>query len=72
MNDLRIGVVGIPGKWSTEVLADALEQRTGFRRVIDMEGVELDLHFQQTLSARSIFNVYTPGFYEEKNLSQKM
>lgn len=43
MSDLRIGVVGIPGKWSTEVLADALEQKTGYRRVIDMADVSLDL-----------------------------
>ena len=40
---MRIGVVGIPGKWSTETLADALERRTGFRLVIDMRRVELDL-----------------------------
>jgi ribosomal protein S6--L-glutamate ligase len=39
----RIGVVGIPGKWSTEALADAVEQRTGFRLVIDMAAVTLDL-----------------------------
>lgn len=39
----RIGVIGIPGKWSTEVLAKALEERTGFRLVIDMEEVALDL-----------------------------
>lgn len=38
-----MAVVGIPGKWSTEVLADAVEQRTGYRRVIDMAEVELDL-----------------------------
>ena len=43
MADPRIGVIGIPGKWSTEVLADAVEQRTGFRLVIDMGRVELDL-----------------------------
>ena len=43
MADVRIGVVGIPGKWSTEVLADALERRTGYRLVIDMGRVELDL-----------------------------
>ncbi|PVB59821.1 GAK system ATP-grasp enzyme [Labrenzia sp. 011] len=43
MTDLKIGVVGIPGKWSTEVLADALEERTGFRCVIDMAHVLLDL-----------------------------
>ncbi len=43
MSKLKIGVVGIPGKWSTEVLADAVEARTGFRLVIDMAQVELDL-----------------------------
>jgi ribosomal protein S6--L-glutamate ligase len=41
--ELQIGVVGIPGKWSTEVLADAVERVTGFRLVIDMAGVCLDL-----------------------------
>ena len=39
----RIGVVGIPGKWSTEALADALEQATGFRLVIDMADVTAEL-----------------------------
>lgn len=39
----KIGVIGIPGKWSTEVLADAIESRTGSRRVIDMDAVSLDL-----------------------------
>lgn len=36
---LKIGVVGIPGKWSTEILADAIEAKTGFRMVIDIEKV---------------------------------
>ncbi|MCK5665913.1 MAG: GAK system ATP-grasp enzyme, partial [Thiotrichaceae bacterium] len=39
----KIGVIGIPGKWSTETLADAIEERTGFRLVIDMNKVSLDL-----------------------------
>ena len=43
MKPLKIGVIGIPGKWSTEVLADALEQRTGFRLVMDMANVSADL-----------------------------
>lgn len=43
MADKKIAVVGIPGKWSTETLADAVERRTGHRLVIDMAGVELDL-----------------------------
>jgi ribosomal protein S6--L-glutamate ligase len=39
----RIGVIGIPGKWSTETLADAVEAQTGFRLVIDMAEVSLEL-----------------------------
>ncbi|MDQ6996080.1 MAG: GAK system ATP-grasp enzyme [Mariprofundus sp.] len=40
---VKIGVIGLPGKWSTEVLADAVETKTGFRLVIDMQQVRLDL-----------------------------
>ena len=40
---VRIAVIGIPGKWSTETLADAIETRTGFRLVIDLGQVRLDL-----------------------------
>lgn len=43
MTNLKIGVVGIPGKWSTEVLADEIEAKTGFRCVIDIEKVVADL-----------------------------
>jgi ribosomal protein S6--L-glutamate ligase len=43
MADLNIGVVGIPGKWSTDTLADTVATRTGRRIVIDMGRVELDL-----------------------------
>jgi len=43
MGSLKIGVVGIPGKWSTEVLADEVEKRTGFRLVIELAKLELDL-----------------------------
>ena len=40
---MKIGVVGIPGGWSTEKLADAVEKETGFRLIIDLEKVSLDL-----------------------------
>ncbi|MFK5891719.1 MAG: GAK system ATP-grasp enzyme [Pseudomonadota bacterium] len=40
---LKIAVIGIPGKWSTETLADAIEKKTGFRLVIDMQDVSLNL-----------------------------
>jgi tetrahydromethanopterin:alpha-L-glutamate ligase len=47
--DYKIGVIGIPGKWSTETLADAVEKSTGQRLVIDMAGVSLDLERQRLL-----------------------
>lgn len=40
----KIAVIGVPGGWSTEKLADAVHAQTGFRRVIDMADVALDLH----------------------------
>ena len=49
MADYRIGVIGIPGKWSTETLADAVEESTGYRLVIDMGEVSLDLEQQRLL-----------------------
>ncbi len=39
----RIAVVGIPGGWSSERLAGAVEERTGFRLLADMNKVRLDL-----------------------------
>ncbi|MCU7959862.1 MAG: GAK system ATP-grasp enzyme [gamma proteobacterium symbiont of Bathyaustriella thionipta] len=49
MNKPRIGVIGIAGKWSTETLADVVEQQTGFRLIIDMSQVELDLAGQRLM-----------------------
>jgi ribosomal protein S6--L-glutamate ligase len=42
-NNKKVAVVGIPGKWSTEVIADRLETMTGFRLVVDMADIALDL-----------------------------
>jgi len=47
--DCKIGIVGIPGKWSTETLADAVAERTGHRLVVDMGEVSLDLERQRLL-----------------------
>lgn len=47
----RIAVIGNPGKWSTDVLADALEARTGFRLVTELSSTELDLGRGQLMSA---------------------
>ncbi len=43
MAKLKIGVVGLPGKWSTETLAKAVQKQTGFSLIIDMNEVTLDL-----------------------------
>ena len=43
MSAAKIGVIGLPDKWSTETLADAIEAKTGFRLIIDMAEVNLDL-----------------------------
>ncbi len=49
MDDLKIGVVGLPGKWSTETLADAVAKKTGFRLIIDMSEVTLNLTTRELL-----------------------
>lgn len=80
MSKLRIGVVGIPGKWSTEVLADRLEEATGFRQVIDMADVELDLASMQlrhqgtnlceldALAVKKISQTYNPAMLDRIEL----
>ncbi|MBI5844959.1 MAG: GAK system ATP-grasp enzyme [Deltaproteobacteria bacterium] len=40
---MRIGVVGTPGGWSSELLADTVERRTGFRLLIEMKKARLEL-----------------------------
>jgi len=47
LSKLKIAVVGIPGKWSTETLADAVEAKTDFRLVVDMSMVTHDLQTNQ-------------------------
>jgi len=39
----------LPGKWSTETLADAVEASTGMRLVVDMSNVALDLDGRKLL-----------------------
>lgn len=69
----KIAVIGIPGKWSTEVLADAVEDRTGFRLVLDMAEVHADLETNSLwargvnlceldgLAVKKISQVYSPN-----------
>ena len=65
MSNLKIGVIGIPGKWSTEVLADALEQKTGFRLVIDMAHIQANLS-TNTLSAGEVNLCHLDGLVVKK------
>jgi tetrahydromethanopterin:alpha-L-glutamate ligase len=39
---VRVGVVGVPGAWSSERLADAVAERTGVRLLIDMGRCAVD------------------------------
>ena len=76
----RIGVVGIPGKWSTEVLADAIEAKTGFRLVIDITRVcvdfaSMDLWFEgqnlcklDGIAIKKISQTYSPETLERLEL----
>ena len=42
-DELRIAVVGTKGGWSSELLADRLAERTGFRLLIDFDEVATNL-----------------------------
>jgi len=39
----KIGIIGIPGSWSSEHLANAVELKTGERHLLDMSEVSFDL-----------------------------
>ena len=54
---MKIGVVGTKGGWSSELLADALGTRTGYRLLVEPERIRLDLP-----SGRALF--------EDTDLSQ--
>jgi ribosomal protein S6--L-glutamate ligase len=56
VSDKRIAVIGTPGKWSTEVLADHLERGTGFRCVVDMAEVMLELNTGRLLYHGLVLN----------------
>ncbi|MBC8285193.1 MAG: GAK system ATP-grasp enzyme [Nitrospinae bacterium] len=68
----KIGVIGIPGNWSSEHLADTVEQKTGNRYLIDMSKVsynlennyigqgELDLSTFDALIVKKIGAQYSP------------
>jgi ribosomal protein S6--L-glutamate ligase len=44
LDNFKIAVIGVPGKWSTETLADEVAKATGFRLIVDMNQVVLDLN----------------------------
>jgi ribosomal protein S6--L-glutamate ligase len=81
---VKIGVVGIPGKWSTEALADAVEAATGFRLVIDMAQVcaELDrgklIYREHDLTAldgvvvKKISEVYSPHVLDRLEMLRQL
>lgn len=40
---IKIGVIGTPGGWSSEKLADTVEEKTGYRLLIPLKEIFLDL-----------------------------
>lgn len=52
----KIAVIGIPGGWSSERLADTLENETGFRCLMDMKTVRLDLETGRAYSGDLCLN----------------
>jgi tetrahydromethanopterin:alpha-L-glutamate ligase len=79
-NNLKIGVVGIPGGWSSEKLADAVADKTGSRILIDMTKIEtclssgkvrfdgLDLASLDAIIVKKINSVYSPVDLERLEL----
>jgi ribosomal protein S6--L-glutamate ligase len=79
-NNLKIGVVGIPGGWSSEKLADAVAEQTGSRLLIDMTKIEtclssgkvrfdgLDLTLLDGIIVKKINSVYSPVDLERLEL----
>jgi len=76
----RIGVVGIPGAWSSETLADAVEERTGYRLLVDMSRVhvttntcrvmygDVDLCSLDALWIKKIGETYSPHLLDRLEL----
>ena len=75
-----IGVIGVHGGWSSEVLADILEKKTGRRLLVDMERVAADLDTGRVLYGdvdltrldglivKKITPVYTPDALDRLEL----
>jgi len=76
----KIGVVGVPGGWSSERLADVVADRTGYRLMIDMKDVCYDSHEQtafykdvdlldlDALIVKKISRDYDPDYLERIQL----
>jgi len=47
MNKLKIGVVGLSGRWSTELLADSVQAKTGNRTIIELSKVALNTSLEK-------------------------
>jgi ribosomal protein S6--L-glutamate ligase len=73
---LKVGVIGVPGRWSSEALADAVAARTGSRILINMGRVEtalaggrvmfedIDLAGLDGLIVKKIDEVYSPSLID--------
>ncbi len=82
MTSPRVAVVGIGGAWSTDVLADALEARTGFRGIVDLSDAVtdfsagtvrasgVDLHELDGLVVKKLDAAYSPDMFPRLDVLQ--
>lgn len=50
---MRIGVIGVPGRWSSEHLADQFGEKTGYRLLLSSDDITLRLETLQAASNQS-------------------
>lgn len=83
-SSIKIGVIGISDGWSTQILADAIERKTGFCRVISMSEVSMQMpDFKIThkgfnlldldaLIIKKIDKVYSPTMHDQLEIVRKL
>ena len=83
-SSIKIGVIGIPDGWSTQVLAEAIQRKTGFCRVIAMSEVSMQMpDFKIThngfnlldldaLIIKKIDKVYSPTMHDQLEIVRKV
>ena len=80
----KVAVIGVPGGWSSECLADAIEELTGFRCVVDLGKVwcdftngkawfhDIELTALDAMVVKKVGPAYSPGLLDRLDLLRYM